>query len=73
MRPAMQFVDCANGYSAQIKVCKGEKCVDGKSIMQMTMLAATLGTQLKIIAQGQDAEQAVEELAKVIENETSEA
>ena len=35
---------------------KGGQCVDGKSIMQMTMLAANRGTQLKIVAVGSDAE-----------------
>ena len=67
MRPAMQFVDCANGFTARISVCKGAQCVDGKSIMQMTMLAATKGTQLKISAIGADAEQAVVALAKLLE------
>ena len=71
MRPAMQFVDCANGFDSKISVYKEQQCVDGKSIMQMTMLAATKGTPLKIIAEGNDANEAVEALAKLIENKTS--
>jgi len=66
MRPAMQFVDCANGFESAIQVCKEQQCVDGKSIMQMTMLAATAGTRLKIIARGCDADDAVEALALVL-------
>ena len=71
MRPAMQFVDCASRFESSISVCKGEQCVDGKSIMQLTMLAATKGTQLKIVAQGCDAQDAVDALALVIEHEAN--
>jgi phosphocarrier protein len=70
MRPAMQFVDCANGFSSRISIQKDSQCVDGKSIMQVTMLAATKGTKLKIIAEGEDAPEAMEALATLIQNET---
>lgn len=69
MRPAMQFVDCANGFRSQIQVANAEQSVDGKSIMQMTMLAATKGTKLKITAMGEDAREAVDALADLIERE----
>ncbi len=65
-RPAMQFVDIANQYQAGIKVCKGDQAVDGKSIMQMMMLAATAGTVLKIVAEGNDAPQALDALETLI-------
>ncbi len=65
-RPAMQFVDIANQYQSGIKVCKGDQSVDGKSIMQMMMLAATAGTVLKIVADGNDAPQALDALETLI-------
>ncbi len=65
-RPAMQFVDIANQYQSAIKVCKGDQCVDGKSIMQMMMLAATAGTPLKIVADGDDAAKALDALEQLI-------
>ena len=65
-RPAMQFVDIANKYSCSIKVCKGDQVVDGKSIMQMMMLAATIGTVLKLAAEGDDAEKALTALENLI-------
>jgi len=65
-RPAMQFVDIANQYQSGIKVCKGDQTVDGKSIMQMMMLAATAGTVLKIVAEGDDAAKALEALELLI-------
>ena len=45
----------------------GETAVDGKSIMEMSMLAATVGTKLKIKAEGDDAEQLVEALRELVE------
>ena len=67
MRPAMQFVDVASKYHCDITVSSGDTAVDGKSIMQMTMLAATQGTKLKIAAKGRDALEAVNELKELVE------
>jgi phosphocarrier protein HPr len=69
MRPAMQFVDCANGFSSRITVTKDNQAVDGKSIMQITILAATKGTQLTVGAVGPDAQEAVDALTKLLANE----
>ena len=67
MRPAMQFVDVASRYSSEISVSNGETDVDAKSIMQMTMLAATCGTFLTIRAEGDDASGAVDDLRDLVE------
>jgi len=67
MRPAMQFVDLANQFKANLTVSNGQISVDGKSIMQMTMLAATTGTKLKLRAEGPDAEEAIQALRRLVE------
>ncbi len=67
MRPAMQFVDVANQFECDITVSSDENSVDGKSIMQMSMLAATYGTKLKIRAEGADAQKAIDALQKLVE------
>ena len=67
MRPAMRFVDVANQFECDITVSNGENNVDGKSIMQMSMLAATFGTKLKIRAEGADAQQAIDALQKLVQ------
>ena len=67
MRPAMQFVDAANLFDCDITVSNDENSVDGKSIMQMSMLAATCGTRLKIKAEGPDARQAISALHQLVE------
>ena len=71
-RPAMSFVDIANGFISQITVKKGPQAVDGKSIMQMMMLAATQGTQLAIEAQGPDAPAAITALRALIDRKFDE-
>ena len=50
MRPAMQFVDVASRFDCEISVSNGQTNVDGKSIMQMSMLAAMCGTKLTVRA-----------------------
>ena len=67
MRPAMQFVDIANQFDAEITVSNAQTSVDGKSIMQMSMLAATCGTKLKVAAKGDDAQKAIEALRELVE------
>lgn len=66
MRPAMQFVDTASRFQSLVTVSKGDTSVDGKSIMQMSMLAATCGTRLKIKAEGADAAEAVERFESLL-------
>jgi len=67
MRPAMQFVDIVNRYGCDVKVSNGDSCVDAKSIMQMSMLAATYGTKLKVTAQGPGAEELIGVLRELVE------
>jgi phosphocarrier protein HPr len=67
MRPAMQFVDVANRFDSEIVVSNGETDVDGKSIMQISMLAATCGTRLKVKAEGPDAREAMDALRELVE------
>ncbi|MCK4998038.1 MAG: HPr family phosphocarrier protein [Anaerohalosphaera sp.] len=67
MRPAMQIVDVASRFASEITVSNGETAVDAKSIMHVTMLAATCGMKLTITADGGDAEEALSQLRELIE------
>ena len=74
-RPAMQFVDLANQFKSDVKVIKGGEEpgeADGKSVMQMIILAATQGTPLRIEATGDDAEAAVTKLAELFDEKFGE-
>lgn len=66
-RPAMSFVDLATTFQSAVTVSKPDCSVDGKSIMQMMMLAASEGTDLEISAEGEDAEQACKALKALVD------
>ena len=65
-RPAAIFVQIANKYDSDIMIIKDEQEVNGKSIMGILMLAAEKGSKIMIVANGDDAEKAVEELSEVL-------
>ena len=67
MRPAMQFVDVSNQFECEVRVSNDETDVDGKSIMQMSMLAAVCGTKLTIKTNGPDAQKAINTLTHLVE------
>ncbi len=66
-RPSASFVQTANRFRAEIKVEKDGQVADGKSIMDLMMLAAAQGTKITIKAQGDDALEALEALGALIE------
>lgn len=65
-RAAAKFVACASHFGASIEVSRGAKTVNGKSIMGVMMLAASQGTDLKISADGEDANSALSALESLI-------
>lgn len=68
-RPAALFVQEANKYASEIFVHKGEKKVNAKSIMGIMSLAISTNTEIKISAEGPDAQQAVDVLAAYVSKE----
>jgi len=71
-RPAAIFVQIANKYDCDIAIWKGKQKVNGKSIMGIMMLAAEEGSAVIIVAEGDDAQEAVRELEKLLLSETVE-
>lgn len=70
-RPAALFVQMANKYESEIKVRKGKYEVNGKSIMGLMTLAAEKGSLIKLIVDGPDAKDAMQELESIITGETA--
>ena len=70
----MAFVDAASGFAAEVRVRRtdNEELVDGKSIMQMLLLAATQGTELEITCEGSDADRALSALVRLVESKFDE-
>lgn len=65
-RPAAEFVKLAGRFESEIRVAREGMEVNGKSIMGVLMLAAEKGADITIQADGDDAADAVEALADLV-------
>lgn len=68
-RPAAMFVQEANRFSSSVYLQKDDTKVDAKSIMGVMSLAIGSGTEVVILADGIDAESAVENLCTLVKKE----
>lgn len=68
-RPAALFVQEANRYSADVFLEKNGKKVNAKSIMGIMSLAVGTGGEVKLVADGQDEQEALNTLSAFIEKE----
>jgi phosphocarrier protein len=73
LRTSGVLAQVASRYVSHIYVQKGAMKVDAKSIISVVMLAAGAGTKLKMIADGPDEAEAIEELAALVESRFDEA
>ncbi|MCB1670133.1 MAG: HPr family phosphocarrier protein [Gammaproteobacteria bacterium] len=71
-RAASKLVALTSGFSSSIKIGH-EKMVDGKSILSLMMLAAVKGTNLKVVAEGEDEEEAVAAIIALVNDRFEEA
>jgi phosphotransferase system HPr (HPr) family protein len=62
-RPATAVADCAQRFKSTISLKRDDQQIDGKSIMQIMLLAATQGVEIEVRATGDDAEDACKALA----------
>ncbi len=65
-RAAAKLVTLASKFEADVMIRKDGREVSGKSIMGVMMLAAAKGSEITLIANGSDAEQAISELTQLI-------
>lgn len=65
-RAAAKFVHAAGEFSARIRVARGGRQVDGKSILGLLLLAASQGSTIVISADGPDEELAVAALCRLV-------
>ena len=72
-RAAAKFVKLAGTFGSQIRVTRGQRTVDGKSILGLLLLAAARGSHIDIAAEGPDEGEAVTALAGLVERGFEEA
>jgi phosphocarrier protein len=71
-RAAALLVQTVNKFSAQVTFSKDGQVADGRSIMGVLTLAATQGSKIQVEACGEDAEQAVRAIEKLIDKRFNE-
>jgi phosphocarrier protein HPr len=71
-RAAALLVKTVNKFAAQVNFSKDGQIADGRSIMGVLTLAATQGSKIQIEAVGEDAEQAVRAVEKLIDKRFNE-
>ncbi len=71
-RPAALFAKAASRFDADIFVEKNGNRVSGKSIMGLMALEASQGSKLKVIAEGRDAEEMLDEIQALVKSKFDE-
>jgi phosphocarrier protein HPr len=66
VRPAMKFVELASRFPCEVRVRHNGNEFNGKSLLELTMMAAECGTRLELVARGPDALAAIEALAELV-------
>ena len=67
-RPATFFIQKANEFKSSIWIEKEERRVNAKSLLGILSLGIVGGTNIRIIADGTDEQQAVESLVELVES-----
>lgn len=65
-RAAARLVQTANRFKADLTVTKDGEEVNGKSIMGLLLLAAPMGSLLRVTLTGEDAEAALQAIGELI-------
>jgi phosphocarrier protein HPr len=66
MRPMAAFAQLASRFESSVKVSREGQSVNGKSILDLMLLAAAQGTELTLEVAGPDAQAALNALVNVL-------
>ena len=67
LRPAQKLVDLAMKFTAEITLRKDARTADAKSIFDVITLGAEPGSTLHLLAEGEDAAEALDVLEEFIQ------
>lgn len=67
-RAAAKFVNLANQFESVISVSRNGRTINGKSIMGLMMLAASMGSEITVAIDGEDESAAMQAIAALLEN-----
>ena len=66
-RAAAKFVHTAGRFAAHIRVIRGVREMDGKSVMGLLLLGASHGSTIRITADGHDEDEAMTALCQLVD------
>ena len=66
-RASAKIVEASARFQSEIHIIKDGTAVNGRSIMGLMMLAASIGSTVMITAEGPDAEEAIKAMLALIE------
>jgi phosphocarrier protein len=72
-RAAAKLVNLASGFESEITIKRGSQKVNAKSIMGVMMLAAAKGVMIEVCVDGKDADEALAEISRLVQNRFGEA
>ena len=72
-RSAAKLIDLAAGFESRIRIYRDGREADAKSIMKVMMLAASRGTTIEVVADGEDAAEAVDAIERLVAGRFDEA
>jgi phosphocarrier protein HPr len=67
-RPSTELVKCATMFKAQVMLIYQNYTVNAKSLLGILMLAASRGAKIQVMAEGEDAEEAVKSILNLARN-----
>ncbi len=71
-RVATMMVQTLRNYSSEVSVFKDGVEVNARSVLGLLLLAATPGSEIVVKAHGPDSIEAIQEITRLIQNETQE-
>ena len=67
-RPSTELVKCATSFKSQVALTYQRYTVNAKSLLGILMLAASRGAKIQVVAEGDDAEEAVKSILNLARN-----
>jgi phosphocarrier protein len=67
-RAATKLVQLATRFPCEIVISRAGQTANAKSVMGVLLLCGSKGTKLSLEAQGEEAERAIDELGRLIDN-----
>ena len=61
-RASGKLIEVTSKFRSSIQIGKGDKLIDAKNIMSLLMMGAGKGTTLRLVIDGTDEEQALQEI-----------